>query len=62
MDKKTNFNAWYIIAAVLGRWCIEALWQQAQDDRAPAVQPVKENLEQGKLDDLLITEPESPGR
>jgi hypothetical protein len=30
MDKKTNFNAWYVMIAVLGMLLAQALFQQAR--------------------------------
>ena len=30
MDKKTNFNAWYIVVAVLGMLLLQAVFQQAR--------------------------------
>ena len=30
MDKKANFNAWYIVVAVLGMLVLQAIFQQAR--------------------------------
>ena len=56
MDKKTNFNAWYIVVAVLGMLLLQAVFQQARQTE-PLPYSHLEYLEQGKIDDLLITEP-----
>jgi cell division protease FtsH len=56
MDKKSNFNAWYIIAAVIGLLLIQALWQQARMTEPVPYSQFKNYLEQGKIDDLTVTE------
>ena len=56
MDKKTNFNAWYIVVAVLGMLLLQAVFQQARETERLPYSEFRKYLEQGKLDDLLITE------
>jgi cell division protease FtsH len=56
MDKKTNFNAWYIVIAVLGMLVLQAIFQQAQQTEPLPYSQFRDYLEQGKVDDLLITE------
>jgi cell division protease FtsH len=56
MDKQTNFNAWYVIAAVLGLLVVQALWQQASMTEPVPYSQFKSYLEQGRIDDLTITE------
>jgi cell division protease FtsH len=56
MDKKTNFNAWYIVIAVLGMLVLQAVFQQAQQTEPLPYSQFREYLEQGRIDELLITE------
>ena len=62
MDKKTNFNAWYIVVAVLGMLLLQAIFQQAQQTEPLPYSQFRQYLEQGKLDDLLITETRITGK
>ena len=56
MDKKTNFNAWYILIAVLAILIVQAVIQQAREVEPLPYSQFLDYLEQGKVDDLLITE------
>jgi cell division protease FtsH len=56
MDKKTNFNAWYIMFAVLGILLLQAIFQQARQTEYLPYSQFRQYLEQGKINDLLITE------
>jgi len=56
MDKKTNFNAWYIMIAVLGILVLQAIFQQARETEYLPYSQFRTYLEQGRVDDLLITE------
>ncbi|MGH6897858.1 MAG: ATP-dependent zinc metalloprotease FtsH [Geminicoccaceae bacterium] len=56
MDKKTNFNAWYIVIAVLGIVLLQGIFQQARETERLPYSQFRQFLEQGKIDDLLITE------
>ena len=62
MDKKANFNAWYIVVAVLGMLVLQAIFQQAQETEPLPYSQFRQYLEQGKLDDLLITETRITGK
>ena len=62
MDKKTNFNAWYIVVAVLGMLLLQAVFQQARQTEPLPYSQFREYLEQGKIDDLLITETRITGK
>jgi cell division protease FtsH len=56
MDKKTNFNAWYIMFAVLGMLLLQGIFQQARQTEYLPYSQFRQHLEQGKITDLLITE------
>jgi cell division protease FtsH len=56
MDKSANFNAWYIIAAVVGLLIVQALWQQAKETEPLPYSEFRTYLEQGRIDNLTITE------
>jgi cell division protease FtsH len=56
MDKKTNFNAWYIVFAVLGMLVLQGIFQQARQTEYLPYSQFRQYLEQGKINDLLITE------
>jgi cell division protease FtsH len=62
MDKKANFNAWYIVVAVLGMLVLQAIFQRAQQTELLPYSQFREYLEQGKVDDLLITESRITGK
>ena len=62
MDKKANFNAWYIVVAVLGMLVLQAIFQQAQETEPLPYSQFRQYLEQGKLEDLLITETRITGK
>ena len=62
MDKKANFNAWYVVVAVLGMLVLQAIFQRAQQVEPLPYSQFREYLEQGKLDDLLITETRITGK
>jgi cell division protease FtsH len=56
MDKKTNFNAWYIMIAVLGILLLQGVFQQTRETEYLPYSQFRQYLEQGKINDLLITE------
>ena len=56
MDKKTNFNAWYVMAAVLGMLLLQAVFQQARQTEYLPYSQFKKYLEERKVGELLITE------
>jgi cell division protease FtsH len=62
MDKKTNFNAWYIVMAVLGMLALQAVFQQARETEPLPYSKFREYLEHGRIDDLLITETRIVGK
>ena len=62
MDKKANFNAWYVVVAVLGMLVLQAIFQRAQQVEPLPYSQFREYLEQGKIDDLLITETRITGK
>jgi cell division protease FtsH len=56
MDKKTNFNAWYVVIAVLAILLLQALFQQARQTEYVPYSQFRGLLEAGKVDELVITE------
>jgi cell division protease FtsH len=62
MDKKAHFNAWYIVVAVLGMLVLQAILQQAQQTEPLPYSQFWQYLQQGKIDDLLITETRITGK
>jgi cell division protease FtsH len=56
MDKKANFNAWYLMIAVLALVTIQGLWQQAQRTEYLPYSEFETYLKDGKIDNLTITE------
>src|SRR5690606_40014641 len=62
MDKKTNFNAWYIFFAILGVLILQAIFQQAQQTEYLPYSQFRSYLEQGRIDQLLITETRISGQ
>ena len=62
MDKKTTFNVWYIVAAVLGMLALQGLFQQASQTEALSYSDFQNYLEDGRLDELVVTESRIVGR
>ena len=56
MDKKTTFNIWYIVAAVLGVILLQNLWTQGQHVEAVPYSEFQQYLRDGKIDSITITE------
>jgi cell division protease FtsH len=56
MDKKANFNAWYLMIAVLALVVIQGLWQEAQRTEYLPYSEFETYLRDGKIDNLTITE------
>jgi hypothetical protein len=56
MDKKTNFNAWYVMIAVAGMLLLQAVFQQARQTEYLPYSQFKKYLEERKVGELLITE------
>ena len=62
MDKKTTFNVWYIIAAVLGMLFLQGIFQQATQTEALSYSEFQQYLKEGRLDELVVTESRIVGR
>ena len=62
MDKKTTFNVWYIIAAVLGMLFLQGIFQQATQTEALSYSEFQNYLKDGRLDELVVTESRIVGR
>ncbi len=56
MDQKTTFNYWYFIAAVLGVLFLQGVFQQATQTEWLPYSKFKAYLEEGRLDQLVVTE------
>ena len=56
MDKKANFNAWYLMIAVLVMVVVQGFWQQAQRTEYLPYSEFETYLKDGKIDNLTITE------
>ncbi|MGH6903279.1 MAG: ATP-dependent metallopeptidase FtsH/Yme1/Tma family protein, partial [Geminicoccaceae bacterium] len=56
MDKKTNFNAWYVMIAVAGMLLLQAVFQQARQTEYLPYSQFRKYLEERKVGELLITE------
>ena len=62
MDKKTSFNVWYLIAAVLGWLVFQGIFEQASQTTQLAYSEFQQYLEDGRLDELVVTESRIVGR
>ncbi len=62
MDKKTTFNYWYVIAAVLGWLVFQGIFQQATQTAPLAYSEFQQYLKDGRLDELLVTESKIIGK
>jgi cell division protease FtsH len=56
MDKKTNFNAWYVMIAIVAILIVQAIFQQAQQTEYLPYSQFQSYLQSGKVDQLVITE------
>ncbi|HSA79333.1 MAG TPA: ATP-dependent zinc metalloprotease FtsH, partial [Geminicoccaceae bacterium] len=56
MDKKSNFNAWYMLIAVAAILIVQAVFQEARETEYLPYSQFRAYLEQGKVDELVITE------
>ncbi len=56
MDKKTNFNAWYVMIAVVAILIVQAIFQQTQKTEYLPYSQFQSYLQSGKVDQLVITE------
>jgi cell division protease FtsH len=56
MDKKSHFNAWYVMIAVLAMLLVQAIFQQSRQTEYLPYSQFKSYLESGKVGDLTITE------
>jgi cell division protease FtsH len=56
MDKQTNFNIWYVIAAGLLILFLQGLWQQAKEVEQIPYSQFRQFLESGRINELTITE------
>ena len=56
MDKTTNFNAWYVMIAVVAILIVQAIFQQTQKTEYLPYSQFQSYLQSGKVDQLVITE------
>jgi cell division protease FtsH len=56
MDKKANFNAWYVMIAVVAILIVQAIFQATQKTEYLPYSQFIAYLESGKVDQLVITE------
>ncbi len=62
MDKKTSFNAWYLMVAVLLMVIVQGLWQESQQTEYLPYSEFETYLKDGKIDNLTITETKIIGK
>ncbi len=62
MDKKTAFNLWYVIAAVLGVLILQDLWTSYQEVEPVPYSEFERYLEKGKIAEVTITNERLIGR
>src|SRR6185312_8733775 len=56
MDKKVQYNLWYVLAAVFGILLLQGLWQQYQQVEPIPYSQFQSYLKDGKIDDIVITD------
>ena len=56
MDKKTQFNTWYFIAAVLAVLLLQNLWIQSRQVEPIPYSEFREYLQDGRIKEVTITE------
>ncbi len=62
MDKSSNFNAWYVMIAVLAVLLVQAVFQQSRQTEVLPYSQFRAFLEQGKVGELVITESRIVGK
>ncbi len=56
MDKKSHFNAWYVMIAVLAMLVVQAVIQETRQTEYLPYSQFQSDLKGGKIDELTITE------
>jgi cell division protease FtsH len=56
MDKKTQFNVWYIIAAIAGLFLLQALFAQITDVQVLPYSKFKQLAKEQRVENLVVTE------
>ncbi|MEZ5829647.1 MAG: ATP-dependent zinc metalloprotease FtsH [Dongiaceae bacterium] len=56
MDKKTQFNIWYFVAALVGLFLLQALFTQMAEVRTVPYSKFKEFAKEGQVENLVVTE------
>ncbi len=56
MDKKTQFNVWYVILAVFAVLLLQNLWVQSQQVEVIPYSKFQTMLKNGKIDDIAISD------
>jgi hypothetical protein len=56
MDKKVQYNLWYVLAAVMGILILQAIWQQYQQVQPIPYSQFQGYLRDGKVDDIVISD------
>jgi cell division protease FtsH len=62
MDKRIQYNLWYVLAAVFGILLLQTLWQQYQQVEPIPYSQFETYLRDGKIDDIVVTEKHIRGR
>jgi cell division protease FtsH len=62
MDKKAQFNLWYVIAALFGIILLQLFWQQAQQVRPISYSEFQSYLRNDRIEEIVITETQIRGR
>jgi cell division protease FtsH len=56
MDKKTQFNIWYFVAALIGLFLLQALFMQLADVQVLPYSKFKQLAKEGQVENLIVTE------
>jgi cell division protease FtsH len=62
MDKKVQYNLWYVLAAVFGILLLQTIWQGYQQVEPLPYSQFQAYLRDGKLDDIVVTDNYIQGR
>jgi cell division protease FtsH len=62
MDKKTQINIWYVIAAIIGVMLLQSLFVQTQQVETIPYSQFQRYLKEGRVDDIVVTETRIRGR
>ena len=60
-NKKTQFNIWYFVIAIMGLLFLEQIWGQHQNVETLPYSQFQQDLQDGRIDKMVVTETQIRG-